>query len=432
MPEVADDPTVATLTAWLVLESGDFAGAQSIATVETDSSLVSIEVAEPGVLIKSLVAPGDRVEPGSPLAVLGAPGEVIEDVEQLMVELGLAVSPEASDAHAHLRAVPSGDPLYATTWPPHEPEPGSADEMAASPEAEASGEPVEVTTSTDEPFEAAAPRDEPAETVAPPAETVARPIEVAPPIEIAPAVEIAPVEELVAAASADPRDEPVVVRRVVDWADTVAEAVVDTVMVSDSRSLGGAPVATPRQVQLREVVAADQLSAVFSSVDAVSLIALVVKAVATTTRQVPLRPDVLAVADVAVQRWTPSGPVAPVVRVANLMTVSSLTTTLSDVEARARDGRLASGELEPAMVTVVDLGAEGVAEAALDATVGHPAVLTVGALREQAVVENGVVVPGTVLALAFSCDADRINAAAAARWLAHLVRLLEQPLLFLT
>jgi pyruvate dehydrogenase E2 component (dihydrolipoamide acetyltransferase) len=423
MPEVADDPTVATLTAWLVLESGDFAGAQSIATVETDSSLVSIEVAEPGVLIKSLVAPGDRVEPGSPLAVLGAPGEVIEDVEQLMVELGLAVSPEASDAHAHLRAVPSGDPLYATTWPPHEPEPGSAEETAASPEAEASGEPVEATTSMDEPAEAAAP---PAETVAPPAETVARPI------EITPAVEITPVEELVAAASAAPRDEPVVVRRVVDWADTVAEAVVDTVMVSDSRSLGGAPVATPRQVQLREVVAADQLSAVFSSVDAVSLIALVVKAVATTTRQVPLRPDVLAVADVAVQRWTPSGPVAPVVRVANLMTVSSLTTTLSDVEARARDGRLASGELEPAMVTVVDLGAEGVAEAALDATVGHPAVLTIGALREQAVVENGVVVPGTVLALAFSCDADRINAAAAARWLAHLVRLLEQPLLFLT
>jgi pyruvate dehydrogenase E2 component (dihydrolipoamide acetyltransferase) len=420
---VADDPTVATLTAWLVLESGDFAGAQSIATVETDSSLVSIEVAEPGVLIKSLVAPGDRVEPGSPLAVLGAPGEVIEDVEQLMVELGLAVSPEASDAHAHLRAVPSGDPLYATTWPPHEPEPGSAEETAASPDAEASGEAVEATTSMDEPAEAAAP---PAETVAPPAETVARPI------EITPAVEITPVEELVAAASAAPRDEPVVVRRVVDWADTVAEAVVDTVMVSDSRSLGGAPVATPRQVQLREVVAADQLSAVFSSVDAVSLIALVVKAVATTTRQVPLRPDVLAVADVAVQRWTPSGPVAPVVRVANLMTVSSLTTTLSDVEARARDGRLASGELEPAMVTVVDLGAEGVAEAALDATVGHPAVLTIGALREQAVVENGVVVPGTVLALAFSCDADRINAAAAARWLAHLVRLLEQPLLFLT
>ena len=246
MPEVADDPTVATLTAWLVLESGDFAGAQSIATVETDSSLVSIEVAEPGVLIKSLVAPGDRVEPGSPLAVLGAPGEVIEDVEQLMVELGLAVSPDASDAHAHLRAVPSGDPLYATTWPPHEsphepqaepePEPEISDEVSdevpgpvlgpvSESVSESAGEPgTDATdaTAVDQPLEALAPA-----------------VDIAP-LETAP-VDIAPVEELVAAASADPRDEPVVVRRVVDWADTVAEAVVDTVMVSDSRSLAGAP-----------------------------------------------------------------------------------------------------------------------------------------------------------------------------------------------
>jgi pyruvate dehydrogenase E2 component (dihydrolipoamide acetyltransferase) len=401
MPEVADDPTVATLTAWLVLESGDFAGAQSIATVETDSSLVSIEVAEPGVLIRSLVAPGDRVEPGSPLAVLGAPGEVIDDVEQLMAELGLAVAPDAGDTQTHLRAVPSDDPLYATTWPPHGPA--------------ASAGPTATPGPTDTSDEPARPVD--------PLEDV--------PVEAA-QVEAVSVVEPVVAASEEPRDEPVVVRRVVDWADTVAAAVVDTVLVSESRALAGAPVATPRQVQLREVVTADQLSAVFSTIDSVSLIALVVKAVAVTTRQVPLRPELLTVADVAVQRWTPAGPVAPVVRVANLMTVSSLTTTLADIETRARDGRLASAELESATVTVVDLGAEGVGEAALDATVGHPAVLTVGALREVPIVENGAVVPGTVLALALSCDAERINAAAAARWLAQLCRLLEQPLLFLT
>src|SRR6185295_11598213 len=123
MPEVEDDAASATLTAWLVGESGDFVGAQSIATVETDTSLLSIEVAEPGFLIRSLVEPGQHVEPGTPLAVLGAPGEVIDDVEQLIVQLGIAVSPEsqeAQDAGAHLRAVPEDDPLRATTWPPHE------------------------------------------------------------------------------------------------------------------------------------------------------------------------------------------------------------------------------------------------------------------------------------------------------------------------
>jgi pyruvate dehydrogenase E2 component (dihydrolipoamide acetyltransferase) len=404
MPEVADDPTVATLTAWLVVESGDFLGAQSIATVETDTSLVSIEVAEPGVLIKSLVEPGDRVEPGSALAVLGAPGEVIEDIEQLMVELGLAVAPDAPEAEVHLRAVPAADTLYATTWPPHEPVPLA--------ESGALAESVEPT--------------EPAPPVEP-VETIAR---VEPPIE--PPIEVAPAEQLVAAASADPLDAPVVVRRVVDWADPVAAAVLDAVLVADPRAIGGHAVAIPRQVQVREVVRADQLSAVFTEVESVSLIALVVKAVAVTSRRLPLRSDVTSPADVALLHWTESGPVSPVVRVANLMTVSSLSTTLADISARAREGRLASAELEPAAVLIVDLGSEGVAEAMLEATVGHPAVLTVGALREQPVVENGVIVPGTVMSIALSCDASRIGGAVAARWLAHLTGLLEQPLLFLT
>ena len=185
------------------------------------------------------------------------------------------------------------------------------------------------------------------------------------------------------------------------------------------------------QLQLRDVVRADGLLAIVSGVDSVSLIALVVKAVAVAGRQMPLRPGSSAIADVAVQRWTPSGTVAPVVHVANLMTVSSLTTTLADLDTRAREGRLAAGELEPASVTVVDLGTEGIAEGTVDATAAHPAVLTIGAVRVQPVVEGGVLVPGRVLAISFSCDTERIDPGAAARWLAHLAGLLEEPLRFL-
>lgn len=380
MPEVEDDAASATLTAWLVGESGDFVGAQSIATVETDTSLLSIEVAEPGFLVRSLVEPGQHVAPGTPLAVLGAPGEVIEDVEQLIVQLGIAVSPEsqqAQDAGAHLRAVPADDPLRATTWPPPEPV-------------------------------------EPVESV--------EPVETPEPVSVM---------SLVEAASVDALDEPIVVRRVVGWADTVAEAVVDTVLVGDPRVADKAATPATSQLQLRDVVRADGLLAIVSGVDSVSLIALVVKAVAVAGRQMPLRPGSSAIADVAVQRWTPSGTVAPVVHVANLMTVSSLTTTLADLDTRARQARLAAGELEPASVTVVDLGTEGIAEGTVDATAAHPAVLTIGAVRVQPVVEGGVLVPGRVLAISFSCDTERIDPGAAARWLAHLAGLLEEPLRFL-
>jgi pyruvate dehydrogenase E2 component (dihydrolipoamide acetyltransferase) len=187
-----------------------------------------------------------------------------------------------------------------------------------------------------------------------------------------------------------------------------------------------------RQVQLREVVRADELLRIVSSLDTVSLLALVVKAVAVTTRTVPLRPGTRANADIAIQRWTGTGVVAPVVHVANLMTVSSLTTTLTDLDARVRQGRLASAELEPASVTIVDLGTEGVAEGHLDATATHPAMLTLGSVVVRPVVEGGRLVPGRVITLSLACDAQRIGAAAASRWLAHLSALLEQPLHFLT
>jgi pyruvate dehydrogenase E2 component (dihydrolipoamide acetyltransferase) len=185
-------------------------------------------------------------------------------------------------------------------------------------------------------------------------------------------------------------------------------------------------------VQLREVVRADELLSVVAKVDSVSLIGLVVKAVAVTSRRAPLRPGARSIADVAIQRWTGSGTVAPVVHVADLTTASSLTSTLADIDTRAREGRLASRELEPASVVVVDLGSEGVAEGTVDATALHAAVLTIGAVRVQPVVEGGVVVPGRVLAITLSCDAQRIETGTAARWLARLAGLLEQPLQFLT
>jgi hypothetical protein len=319
-----------------------------------------------------------------------------------MVRLGLDVAPEAQATGAHLRAVPSGDPLYATTWP-HEP------------------------TLIDGPA-----TDIPANDI--------------------PATDTAEVDAPEKEAAAD----PIVVRRVVGWADSVAEAVVDAVLDVETKPVEPAPpveAAPPvdaheeaeterddpepspravRQLHLREVVRADEVLDIVGKIDEVSLLAMVVKAVAVTSRSVALQQETTSITDVAVQRWTPAGTVAPVVHIANLMTVSSLSATLADLDSRAYEGRIATGELEPASIMVVDLGTEGVAEGIIDATSVHPAVLTVGSVRVQPVVEGRALVPGRVLTLSLSCDAQRIEAVAAVRWLAQLAALLEQPLQFLT
>jgi pyruvate dehydrogenase E2 component (dihydrolipoamide acetyltransferase) len=391
MPEVADDPTAATLTAWLVDEAADFGGAQSIATVETASSLLSIEVSEPGVLIKSLVAPGQEVLPGSPLAVLGAPGEVVDDVELLMAQLGLALAAGTADPDVHLRAVPH-DALRATAWLPHEPA-ESAEPMAdADPSATGSDLPPAAVLS-----------------VAPLIEAVSEPILAVTAEEAA--VQEAAVQEAAVQEAAD------------DSADTSTLATTSELP---------RPTSSVRQIRLREQVRADALVTVVNTVEAVSLTALIVKAVAMTTRRVPLLPATSSVTDVAVQRWTEAGTIAPVVHVAGLMTATSVSTTLRGLDARLRDGRVTSGELQPATVTVVDLGTFRVGEASLDASVDNPAILAVGGVSEQAVIEDGAVVPGRAMTVTLSCDADRIEASTAALWLTHLARVLEQPLHFLT
>jgi pyruvate dehydrogenase E2 component (dihydrolipoamide acetyltransferase) len=389
MPEVADDSTAATLTAWLVDESADFGGAQSIATVEAASSLLSIEVSEPGVLIKSLVEPGQEVLPGSPLAVLGAPGEVVEDVEQLMVQLGLAVTPGRGDPDVHLRAVPH-DELRRTAWLPHEP--GEITGPVAVPETETETLPTETP-------------------------------------DVPPAAELA-VAPLLEAASV-PVPETSEPRAHAKHVDDAAAAAIPMPVRMPAETAAPQPT-NVRQVRLREEVRADGLVNVIGVVEAVSLAALVVKAVAMTTRRVPLLPDTSSVTDVAVQRWTEAGTIAPVVHVAGLMTVSSVSSTLRGLDARVRDGRVASGDLLPATVTVVDLGTFRAGEASLDATVHHPAVLAIGGVRDQAVVESGAVVVGQTMTVTLSCDADRIEASTAALWLSHLAKVLEQPLHFLT
>jgi pyruvate dehydrogenase E2 component (dihydrolipoamide acetyltransferase) len=364
MPDVSD-PGSARLTAWLVSEAGDFAGDQSIATVETDSSLMNIEVHEPGVLVRSLVAPGQHVAAGTALALLASPGEVIEDVERLMVQLGLAVAPEAHVAAAHLRAISAHDPLTATTWPPH-------DSVG-----QARADPIPI-----------------------------------------------------GADSADPVADAVVVRpMLLGWADAVADALVTSVL-RDRRRAGAS--AGVRQVRMRALVPAAPLLSVVSRVDSVSLIGLVVKAVATACRQVPLQPGAPTIATVALQRRTPSGTFTPVLHVANLMTASSLTSTIVDLDLRAQQGRLGTGGAEGASILVVDLTDDGVAEGALDATEAHPAILVVGQLHRRAVVQDGALAPAQVLGITLSCDADRFELSTAARWFAELSQLLEEPLRFLT
>jgi pyruvate dehydrogenase E2 component (dihydrolipoamide acetyltransferase) len=168
----------------------------------------------------------------------------------------------------------------------------------------------------------------------------------------------------------------------------------------------------------------------------VSLNDLVVKAVAAAHQRVPemnviWTPDAVrtfAAVDVAVAVATDRGLVTPVLRDVTAMTISQVAARSRDLAGRARDGRLRQDELDGGTISVTNLGMYGVEEFAAIINPPQAAILAVGAVRDEPVVEDGAVVPGQVMTVTLSVDHRPVDGVVAARWLAALRELLEHPL----
>ena len=378
MPELAEDPTAGVLAEWLVEESGAFAGAQSLATVETEKLLVSVEVSEPGVLVKVLVQTGALVDTGTPLAVLADPDETVDDLEALLVELGLA---EPGDADAP-------EPAYVPRR--------MAAELRRAPE-------------LDDPLAVGEPRTRSVAEVL--GLSVMSPTVPTPsPIE-----EVEPHRAHAPPGPTEPSTEP------------VTQALPEPELIATE-------VGTIAQLHLRETVRAEPLLAVLEEINVeaerVTLTDLVVKAVASAYDGATLG-DARPIIDVAVAVSTDPGVAIPLVADVGSLTVTGVHATLAALATRAAADRLLTEEREPGVITVLDLGTDAVAELSVDVTPSRRAVLAVGAVRDEPVVEAGVLVPGKVLALTLSIDQELADSLLAARWVTVLVELLEHPVRFL-
>jgi pyruvate dehydrogenase E2 component (dihydrolipoamide acetyltransferase) len=194
---------------------------------------------------------------------------------------------------------------------------------------------------------------------------------------------------------------------------------------------------------LRATVRAGRLVALRAEINSglgesarVSLNDLVVKAVAAAHQRVPemnviWTPDAVrtfATVDVAVAVATDRGLVTPVLRDVTAQTITQVAAHTRDLAARARDGRLRQHELDGGTISVSNLGMYGVEEFAAIINPPHAAILAVGAVRDEPVVEDGAVIPGKVMTVTLSVDHRPVDGVIAARWLAALRELLENPL----
>ncbi len=125
------------------------------------------------------------------------------------------------------------------------------------------------------------------------------------------------------------------------------------------------------------------------------------------------------------------GLVTPVIKKAQSKTLLEISREVKDLAVRAKDRKLKPDEFDGGTITVSNLGAWGIT--AFDAIINPPqaAIVAIGAATEKPVVVNGQVVSGLRMDIGVSVDHRVVDGATAARFLAEVKKLVEQPALML-
>jgi pyruvate dehydrogenase E2 component (dihydrolipoamide acetyltransferase) len=171
-----------------------------------------------------------------------------------------------------------------------------------------------------------------------------------------------------------------------------------------------------------------------------SLNDLIIKAWAAALQRVPAANAVWAqdrilrfeYSDIAVAVALEGGVIAPVIRRAELKSLSAISNEMKELAARARAKKLKPSEYEGGSSTISNLGMYGVREFAAIINPPQATILAIGAARREAVEkEGGGVAFASMLSVTLSCDHRVVDGALGAELIAAFQKLVAQPVTML-
>jgi pyruvate dehydrogenase E2 component (dihydrolipoamide acetyltransferase) len=167
-----------------------------------------------------------------------------------------------------------------------------------------------------------------------------------------------------------------------------------------------------------------------------SLNDFVIKAWAAALQRVPAANAVWAQdrilrfkhSDIAVAVALEGGLMMPVIREAEMKSLTAISAEMRELAARARERRLNPPEYQGGSSTISNLGMYGVRE--FDAVINPPqaTILAVGAARRQAIEEDGGVAFASMMTVTLSCDHRVVDGALGAQLLKTFKEFIEQPI----
>jgi len=436
MPRLSDTMTEGTLAGWKKQIGDKVAAGDALAEIETDKAVMVFESFDAGVLLATILKPGDTVPLGTPMAILGKAGEdvsaLVADAEQ-RVAAALA-GPASPEPRAPEPAPRATEPEPRATEPrAPEPEPRApAPSAAPSPEPRAPEPSGPLPTFTD------------ADGRRTPASPLARRIAAQRGIDLAAVAGTGPRGRIVAsdlegldaprklsarlARSARPTEDEVV--RVTQMRKTIAKRLVASMQEAPHYYLTvtlDASRLVALRAELNEILAPESLKLSYND--------LVMRGAVVA---LGLHPSVNAAWEGATLRRfagvhlgfavaLPEGLITPVIRDADRKDLVALARQTRELAAKARDQKLESHEYSGNSFCVSNLGMFGIEH--FTAVINPPAacILAVGALVERPVVRAGQVVAGHTMTLTMSADHRAVDGATGAAFLQDLVKILEAP-----
>ncbi|MGE3988439.1 pyruvate dehydrogenase complex dihydrolipoamide acetyltransferase [Pseudorhodoplanes sp.] len=133
--------------------------------------------------------------------------------------------------------------------------------------------------------------------------------------------------------------------------------------------------------------------------------------------------------DIGVAVALPFGLITPIIRKAELKTLSAISNEMKDLAARAKAKKLKPNEYQGGSSSVSNLGMYGIKDFTAVINPPQSSILAVGTGEERAVVRNGQIVAATMMSVTLSCDHRAIDGALGAELLVAFKKLIENPVM---
>ncbi|MBT3467094.1 MAG: pyruvate dehydrogenase complex dihydrolipoamide acetyltransferase [Rhodobacteraceae bacterium] len=419
MPALSPTMEEGTLAKWLVKEGDTVSSGDLLAEIETDKATMEFEAVDEGVVGKIMVAEGtEGVKVNAVIAVLLEDGESASDMSMVTAEAPAAALTTAPVAEA---AAPAA---VAPTPAPAAPAAKDGNRVFASPLARriAADKGVDLTTMT-----GSGPRGR----------IVKADVEGA---SAAPAAVSAPAPTTVAMPASASADAVAKMYEDREYTEIPLNGMRKTIAARLTEAKQTVPhFYLRRDINLDALLSfRGELNKQLAARDVkLSINDFIIKACALALQSVPDANAVwagdrvfnLKPSDVAVAVAIEGGLFTPVLKDAEVKSLSTLSAEMKDLATRAKDRKLAPDEYQGGSFAISNLGMFGIDN--FDAVINppHGAILAVGAGKKKAIVgPDGDLVVATVMSVTLSVDHRVIDGALGALLLNAIVDNLENPM----